>query len=85
MADKNRTFKLVGAGSSSTQEKIEKPALSFMQDAWRRLKKNKLAVVSLYLLALLLTFSLASNLFVTQKDANGFDSKKSNYISQLTT
>ena len=56
MADKNRTFKLVGAGSSSTQEKIEKPALSFMQDAWRRLKKNKLAVVSLYLLALLLTF-----------------------------
>ncbi|WP_070009710.1 ABC transporter permease [Streptococcus agalactiae] len=76
MADKNRTFKLVGAGSSSTQEKIEEPALSFMQDAWRRLKKNKLAVVSLYLLALLLTFSLASNLFVTQKDANGFDSKK---------
>lgn len=40
MADKNRTFKLVGAGSSSTQEKIEKPALSFMQDAWCRLKKQ---------------------------------------------
>lgn len=43
MADKNRTFKLVGAGSSSTQEKIEKPALSFMQDAWRRLKKKQIS------------------------------------------
>lgn len=40
MADNYQTFKLVGAGASSTQEKIEKPALSFFQDAWRRLKKK---------------------------------------------
>lgn len=39
MAEKNREFELVGVGSASSQEKIEKPALSFMQDAWRRLKK----------------------------------------------
>ena len=34
MADKNREFKLVGVGSASSQEKIEKPALSFMQDGF---------------------------------------------------
>lgn len=56
MADKNRKFVLVGAGSASAQEKIEKPALSFLQDAWRRLKKNKLAVVSLWFLTLLMAF-----------------------------
>lgn len=47
MAEKNREFKLVGIGSANMQEKIEKPAISFMQDAWRRLKKNKLAVISM--------------------------------------
>ncbi|HRK76334.1 MAG TPA: ABC transporter permease, partial [Streptococcus parasuis] len=47
MTEQRKTFTLVGAGSSDSQEKIEKPALSFMQDAWRRLKKNKLAVISL--------------------------------------
>lgn len=40
MADKNREFVLIGAGSTKAQEKIEKPALSFLQDAWRQLKKN---------------------------------------------
>lgn len=75
MADKNRTFQLVGAGSSSAQEKIEKPALSFMQDAWRRLKKNKLAVVSLWFLGLLIVFSMASTIFIPQKSANSFDSR----------
>ncbi|MDY4762172.1 ABC transporter permease [Streptococcus thoraltensis] len=76
MADKHQTFKLVGAGSSSTQEKIEKPALSFFQDAWRRLKKNKLAVVAMWFLVLLMVFSLTSTLFVKQKDANSFNSKE---------
>ncbi|MFV8213821.1 ABC transporter permease, partial [Streptococcus pluranimalium] len=76
MADKNRTFKLVGAGSSSAQEKIEKPALSFFQDAWRRLKQNKLAVVAMWFLIFLMIFSLASTLFVKQKDANSFNSKE---------
>lgn len=76
MADNYQTFKLVGAGASSTQEKIEKPALSFFQDAWRRLKKNKLAVVSMWFLIILMIFSLASTQFVKQKDANSFNSKE---------
>lgn len=74
MADKNDLFVLVGPGNSNTQEKIEKPALSFLQDAWRRLKKNKLAIVSMWFLGFLMVFSLASTIFVPQKDANSFDS-----------
>jgi ABC-type dipeptide/oligopeptide/nickel transport systems, permease components len=34
----------------SEQEKITRPSITYWQDAWRRLKKNKLAMVGLYLL-----------------------------------
>lgn len=73
MAEKAEKFTLVGTGSVSAQEKIEKPALSFLQDAWRRLKKNKLAVISMWFLILLAVFSLASAAFLSQEDANRFD------------
>ena len=76
MAEKNREFKLVGVGSASSQEKIEKPALSFMQDAWRRLKKNKLAVVSMWFLAILIVFSMISVVLVPRDDANAFNTKE---------
>ena len=76
MAAKNREFKLVGVGSASSQEKIEKPALSFMQDAWRRLKKNKLAVVSMWFLAILIVFSMISVVLVPRDDANAFNTKE---------
>ena len=46
--EEKQLFKLVGAGNTESQEKIEKPTLSFTQDAWRRLKKNKLATISLW-------------------------------------
>ncbi|GAA0325215.1 ABC transporter permease [Bacillus carboniphilus] len=39
-------------------EAIAKPSLTFMQDAWRRLKKNKGAVFSLYVLVLLTLLAL---------------------------
>ncbi|AUC25651.1 ABC transporter permease [Streptococcus uberis] len=76
MLEETRTFKLVGAGSSDSQEKIEKPALSFLQDAWRRLKHNKLAVVAMVFLAGLLLFAIGSNFVVSKQDANSFNSKK---------
>ena len=76
MAEKNREFKLVGVGSASSQEKIEKPALSFMQDAWRRLKKNKLAVVSMWFLAILIVFSMISVVLVPRDEANVFSSRR---------
>lgn len=73
MVDKKKAFVLVGVGNTDAQEKIEKPALSFLQDAWRRLKKNKLALIAFWFLGLLMAFALVSNVFVTQKSANSFD------------
>lgn len=35
-------------------EKIEKPSLTFLQDGWRRLKKNKTAMVSMVLILMLI-------------------------------
>ena len=35
-------------------EKIEKPSLTFLQDGWRRLKKNKTAMVSMVLVLILI-------------------------------
>ena len=34
-------------------EKIEKPSLTFLQDGWRRLKQNKLAMASMCVIILL--------------------------------
>ena len=76
MVEERKSFQLVGAGSSDSQEKIQKPALSFLQDAWRRLKHNKLAVVATLFLAVLLIFSVGSNAVVSKQDANSFNSKE---------
>ena len=35
-------------------EKIEKPSLTFLQDGWRRLKKNKTAMISMALVLILI-------------------------------
>jgi oligopeptide transport system permease protein len=42
-----------------TAEAITRPAMSYWQDAWRRLKENKRALFSLYLIIGLVTFTLA--------------------------
>lgn len=38
--EEKQLVNLVGAGNTESQEKIEKPTLSFTQDVWRRLKKK---------------------------------------------
>lgn len=76
MLEERKSFQLVGAGSSDSQEKIQKPALSFLQDAWRCLKHNKLAVLAMGFLVILLVFSIGSNLVVSKEDANSFNSKE---------
>ncbi|MGT2934529.1 ABC transporter permease [Streptococcus castoreus] len=76
MLEERNSFQLVGAGSSDSQEKIQKPALSFLQDAWRRLKHNKLAVVSMGFLVILLVFSVGSTAVISKNDANSFNSKE---------
>lgn len=76
MLEERKSFQLVGVGSSDSQERIQKPALSFLQDAWRRLKHNKLAVLAMGFLVILLVFSIGSNLVVSKEDANSFNSKE---------
>src|SRR5690606_36583817 len=43
---------------SSSAERISKPSLSFWQDAWLRLRKNKAAIVSMVILLLLIIMAL---------------------------
>ena len=76
MAANTEDFVIVGAQSSDANEHISKPALSFWQDAWRRLKLNKLAVVSMWFLVIILAFAVLSNIFVPHKAANSFNSDK---------
>lgn len=48
-------------GSSiGDNEKISAPSLSFIQDSWRRLKKNKAAVVSLIVLIIMIVLTIAA-------------------------
>lgn len=44
---------------SSQAEKISKPSLSFWQDAWLRIRKNKAAIVSLFILVFILFMAFA--------------------------
>lgn len=46
------------ARDTNQAERISKPSVSFWQDAWRSLKKNKGAIVSLVLFALIVIMSL---------------------------
>lgn len=43
---------------SSQAEKISKPSMSFWQDAWLRIRKNKAAIVSMVILFLILVMAL---------------------------
>ena len=43
---------------SNQSERIEKPSLSFWQDAWLRLRKNKAAIVSMVVLVLLIIMAI---------------------------
>ena len=40
--EEKQLVNLVGAGNTESQEKIEKPTLSFTQDVWRRLNSTGL-------------------------------------------
>jgi oligopeptide transport system permease protein len=41
-----------------TVEKIARPSITYRQDAWRRLKKNKLAMIGLYTILLIILIAL---------------------------
>ncbi|EAV40016.1 ABC transporter permease [Oenococcus oeni] len=71
MAEK--TFQVVGIESSSDNEKIQKPSLTFWQDAWRRLKLNKVAVISMWFLIAISVFTIVMVPFLSQQQANKFN------------
>ena len=45
-------FKIIGYKEENIN-KIERPTISYWQDAWRRLKKNPIAMMSIVVLGLL--------------------------------
>ncbi|MFY9901690.1 MAG: oligopeptide ABC transporter permease [Trichococcus sp.] len=51
-------FETASESSMQDKEKISAPSLSFMADSWRRLKKNKVAMVSLIILIIITMSSL---------------------------
>ena len=53
-------FKLLPADRHVDNEKIMKPSLSFAKDAWRRLKKNKGAFISLWILVFIFVAAFGS-------------------------
>ena len=49
------------------REQITAPSLNFIQDSWRRLKKNKAAVISMFLLLVIILISVVT-IFVSPHD-----------------
>lgn len=83
MENINNKFTLVGGKSSHDMEMIAKPALTFWQDAWRRFKKNKVAVVAGTVVILTLLFAVISPAIVSQKSANNFNPDKVSVYKNL--
>ena len=53
-------------------EKITTPSLSFWQDAWRRLRQNKIAMLGIWAMVILIVFSiLAPSSFFAFKNSDG--------------
>ncbi|WP_434108048.1 ABC transporter permease [Levilactobacillus brevis] len=68
--------------ASLDSEKIAAPSLTFTQDAWRRLKKNKGAWVSLIILAIIFIMAFGS-LFASPHDPNAVHPSYANLPSKI--
>ncbi|EOL47735.1 oligopeptide ABC transporter permease [Enterococcus caccae] len=53
-----KEFQPLDTSTTKERERIATPSLSFLQDSWRRLKKNKAAVISLILLGIIIFISI---------------------------
>ncbi|MHA8110142.1 ABC transporter permease [Lactobacillaceae bacterium Melli_B4] len=66
MADKEKqqlpadAFDRLPNGAHLDSEKIAAPSLTFLQDSWRRLKKNRAAMISLLILVILFVLAFGS-------------------------
>ncbi|RRG18137.1 ABC transporter permease [Weissella viridescens] len=70
-------FELLPNDRKRNDETIEKPSLSFAQDAWRRLKKNKGAFVSLWII-----IAIVLGAFLSVPYANTTTTSKQNVMQQ---
>lgn len=69
-------FKIIGFESAES-EMMARPNISFWQDAWRRLKQNKVAMVSLVVLGIVILMSIFGPLI----SGHGFDVQNYNSLS----
>lgn len=60
-------FELIGHQDVKESEKIAAPSLTFFQDSWRRLKKNKAAVISLVILGIITLIAFGA-IWLSPKD-----------------
>ncbi|MDF7637598.1 ABC transporter permease [Leuconostocaceae bacterium ESL0958] len=79
----SQDFTLVGIQNEAATETINKPALTFWQSVWHRLKKNKLAVLSLYFLIAIGIFALGSTAVLSQNAANQFNTNQASKYKNL--
>lgn len=56
-------FQPLQKNTEEEREEIAAPSLNFLQDSWRRLKKNKAAVISMVLLIVIVAISILTILF----------------------
>lgn len=63
MAELNRDMFVIKGKDAKRMESISRPSLSFWQDAWRRLKKNRSAIVGLIIIALYALLAIFAPMF----------------------
>lgn len=62
-------FRLLEASEKISSEQI-RPGLTYWKDAWRRLKKNKLAMIGLVVIGLMTLFAIVGPLFTPYKHSD---------------
>ena len=63
MAELNRDMFVIKGKDAKRMESISRPSLSFWQDAWRRLKKNRSAIVGLIIIVLYAVLAIIAPMF----------------------
>lgn len=59
-------FRIVGIDKNKA-EQITRPNLTYWQDAWRRLKRNKVAMISLCVLVVIILFCIIQPIIAGDK------------------
>ncbi|MGO1652991.1 ABC transporter permease, partial [Senegalia sp. (in: firmicutes)] len=58
MAELSKDKFVIEGKTASDAEAIVRPSLTYWADAWRRLKKNKLAIISMVILVIIALFAI---------------------------